>query len=40
MPKQIAYYENETDSKGNLSKVFIINDKKKELIKEIINRYE
>ncbi|UZT98339.1 hypothetical protein ODZ84_01855 [Chryseobacterium fluminis] len=40
MPKQITYYENETDSKGNLSKVFIINDKKKELIKEVINRYE
>ncbi|KPE49026.1 hypothetical protein [Chryseobacterium indologenes] len=40
IPKQIAYYENEIDGKGNLSKVFIIEGKKKILIKEVINRYK
>ncbi|KMQ61340.1 hypothetical protein ACM46_14990 [Chryseobacterium angstadtii] len=40
IPKQITYYENEIDARGNLSKVFIMDGKKKELIKEVINKYE
>lgn len=39
IPKQIIYYENDIDIKGNLSKISLIENKKKELIKEIINQY-
>ncbi len=40
MPKQTTYFQNEVDEKGNLSKVYIIEGKKKILIQEVINKYE
>ncbi|MFZ4928950.1 hypothetical protein [Chryseobacterium sp. Mn2064] len=39
IPKQIIHFENEIDKKGNLSKVYIVEGKKKELIKEIVSKY-